>query len=104
MNSNDHPAAYGYRPPSAPGHYQPMPPVQEVTLDVRLVEVERKSFMLSLKENPRGRFLRITEKSGFKHSTIIIPAPGLKDFQKLLAEMVAAEAVATPSTPPASRT
>ena len=47
-------------------------------------------FVLTLKENPRGRFLRISEENDSKRNAIIIPAPGLKDFKKLLDEMVTA--------------
>ncbi len=57
-----------------------------------MVEIERKTFAISLKENPRGRFLRITEQNGTRHATIIIPSTGLKDFQKVLADMIEAEA------------
>lgn len=64
------------------------PPVQEDTLESREIQVERKHFHMALKENPRGRFLRITETVGTKINTIIIPAPGLRDFQKVLEEMV----------------
>jgi len=46
--------------------------------------------MLALKENPRGRFLRITEDVGGRRDTIIIPATGLDDFRKLVDEMVKA--------------
>jgi hypothetical protein len=46
--------------------------------------------LFALKENPRGRFLRITEDVGGRRDTIIIPAPGLDDFKKLLDEMVRA--------------
>lgn len=73
-------------------HYAPKPPVQEDTLTARLVEIERKTFSVALKDNPRGRFLRITEKNGTRHATIIVPATGLKEFQKVLADMVQAEA------------
>jgi hypothetical protein len=45
-------------------------------------------FVFSLKENPRGRFLRITEDVGGRRDTIIIPAPGLEEFMKILEEMV----------------
>ena len=46
--------------------------------------------MLTLKENPRGRFLRITEDVGGRRDTIIIPSTGLEDFKKLLEDMVKA--------------
>jgi len=48
----------------------------------RMVDIERKSFSVALKDNPRGRFLRITEKNGTRHATIIIPSTGLKEFQQ----------------------
>lgn len=41
------------------------------------IQVERKQFFLDLKENPRGRFLRITEDVKGRRDTIIIPATGL---------------------------
>ncbi len=52
------------------------------------IQIERKTFVLTLKENPRGRFLRITEDVGGRRDTIIIPSTGLEDFKKLLEEMV----------------
>jgi hypothetical protein len=51
-----------------------------------------------LKENERGRFLRITEDGGKMRNSIMIPAPGLADFKKLLDEMVSDAA----KTPPPS--
>jgi hypothetical protein len=44
-----------------------------------------------LKENSRGRFLRIAEEANGKSTSIIIPASGLRGFQKLLEEMVNAD-------------
>jgi len=69
---------------------QPRPPVNEDTLKSERVQIERKTFVFTLKENPRGRFLRITEDVGGRRDAIIIPAPGLDDFKKLLEEMVKA--------------
>jgi len=60
------------------------------------IQIERKIFVLTLKENPRGRFLRITEDVGGRRDSIIVPATGLEDFKKLLDEMVKASN-ATPS-------
>jgi len=67
---------------------QPRQPVQEDTLKSGEVQIERKLFVLTLKENPRGRFLRITEDVGGRRDTIIIPSTGLDEFQKLLEEMI----------------
>ncbi len=55
-----------------------------------LLDIERKTFVLTLKENLRGRFLRISEEVGGRRDTIIIPATGLEALQKLLADMVKA--------------
>lgn len=93
MISNDRPSPYGNR------HYgTPKPPVNEETLKSDKVQIERKTFMFALKENPRGRFLRITEDVGGRRDTIIIPAPGLGDFKKLLDEMVKAAGEGPPAT------
>jgi hypothetical protein len=83
MISNDRPSPYGNRAYGAP-----KPPVNEETLKTDKVQIERKTFVFTLKENPRGRFLRITEDVGGRRDTIIIPAPGLEDFKRLLDEMV----------------
>jgi hypothetical protein len=60
------------------------------------LQIERKTFVFTLKENPRGRFLRITEDVGGRRDTIIIPAPGLEDFLKVLEEMVKTSAERPP--------
>lgn len=83
MISNDRPSPYGHKPYSSP-----KPPVNEETLKTDKVQIERKTFVFMLKENPRGRFLRITEDVGGRRDTIIIPAPGLEDFKKVLDQMV----------------
>jgi hypothetical protein len=85
MISNERPSPYGPRPYSSP-----KPPVNEDTLKSEKVQIERKTFLFTLKENPRGRFLRITEDVGGRRDTIIIPAPGLEDFKQLLDAMVKA--------------
>jgi PurA ssDNA and RNA-binding protein len=85
MISNERPSPYGQRP-----YGSPKPPVNEDTLKSEKVQIERKTFLFTLRENPRGRFLRITEDVGGRRDTIIIPAPGLEDFKKLLDEMVKA--------------
>jgi hypothetical protein len=66
------------------------PPAVEETLKTDKVQIERKTFVLSLKQNARGRFLRITEDVNGRRDTIIVPATGLDDFKRLLDEMVKA--------------
>ena len=85
MISNERPSPHGHRP-----HYPsgPKPPVAEETLKADKVQIERKTFLFSLKENPRGRFLRITEDVNGRRDTIIIPATGLEEFKKLFEDML----------------
>ncbi|NJK92443.1 MAG: PUR family DNA/RNA-binding protein [Blastochloris sp.] len=52
------------------------------------IVVERKQFFFDLKENDRGRFLKITEDVNGRRDTIIIPSPGLADFVRILDEML----------------
>jgi hypothetical protein len=84
MISNERPSPFGNRTYGAP----PKPPVHEDTLRTERIQIERKTFVFALKENPRGRFLRITEDVGGRRDTIIIPAPGLEEFKKALEVMV----------------
>lgn len=97
MISNERPSPLHrqpYRQPYAP--QSPRPFVQEDTLKTEQIQIERKSFLLTLKENPRGRFLRIAEDVGGKRNAIIIPATGLQDFKQLLNEMVKASSELPP--------
>jgi len=77
-----------HSPPYAPA---PRPFVQEDTLKTAEIQIERKYFVLTLKENVRGRFLRIMEEVGGRHNNIIIPATGLAEFKKIVDEMVKAD-------------
>ena len=88
---NDHPPSSGSFH-GGPSH-KPGPP--EETLHTEKIQVERKLFLFSLKENPRGRFLRVTEDVGGRRDTIIIPSTGLEDFRKVVDEMARISA-ATP--------
>lgn len=92
MISNERPSLYGRQPRYGQSFpQQPRPVVQEDTLKSDTMQIERKTFALALKENPKGRFLRITEDAGGKRNTIIIPSTGLEEFQRVLKEMVTAE-------------
>ena len=103
MISNERPSPYGHRSHERShgghghgGHPGPKQSVVEDTLRSAKIQIERKTFLFTLRENPRGRFLRITEDVGGRRDTIIIPAPGLEDFKKLLDEMVKASAEIPP--------
>jgi hypothetical protein len=91
MISNERPSPFGRQPYYQPHAAQPpRPVVQENTLKSGEIQIERKIFILTLRENHQGRFLRITEDVGGRRDAIIIPASGLKDFKKMLDEMVIA--------------
>lgn len=52
------------------------------------IQIERKQFFFDLKENPRGRFLRITEDVGGRRDTIIIPSTGLEQFMDVISRAI----------------
>src|SRR5262245_10275376 len=74
------------------------PPANEETLKTEKLQIERKSFLFALKENPRGRFLRITEDVGGRRDTIIVPATGLEEFRQLIDDMYRASVELPPKT------
>ncbi|MDX1952772.1 MAG: RNA-binding protein [Verrucomicrobiota bacterium] len=80
------------------GGYSGKPAVAEDTLRSDKVQIERKTFVFTLKENPRGRFLRITEDVNGRRDTIIIPATGLEEFKKVFDEMLRSSAETPPKT------
>ena len=82
-------AAYGRKPDPARRHPEKAPVREDVIQTYRL-EIERKTFVLALKENVLGRLLRITEASASYSNTIIIPAAGLPEFKALLEEIIRA--------------
>lgn len=69
----------------------PHPPPPEETLRSEKFQVERKVFVLSLKENPRGRFLRITEDVGGRRDHVILPVTGLEELRRVLDLMIQAD-------------
>ena len=52
------------------------------------VSIDRKMYFLDLKENQRGRFLKITEDVGGRRDTIMLPAPAFRDFLEALQRLV----------------
>ena len=80
----------------------PRPPVQEETIRSEKIQVERKTFLLILKENARGRFLRITEDVGGRRDSIIVPTSGLEEFRNAVDAMLQAaqELPPHPGEPP----
>lgn len=83
MISNERQSPYSRHTASA----SPKQGLHEDTLRSEKLQIERKTFLFTLKENPRGRFLRITEDVAGRRDTIIVPAPGLEEFRKMLEAM-----------------
>jgi hypothetical protein len=55
------------------------------------ITVDRKIFFLDLKENNRGRFLKITEDVGGRRDTIMLPAEAFADFSAALQRLTELE-------------
>ena len=65
---------------------------KELTVDTPLqtnsIRVERKHITFDLRENPRGRFLRITEEVSGRRDAIIVPVTGLEDFRAAIEKVI----------------
>jgi hypothetical protein len=100
-NQSGQPYGYGNnydRGQSQRASMPPRPPIQEDTLKSATLQIERKSYIFTLKENERGRFLRITEDTGGRRNNVIIPSTGLEEFKKVADALIQA-AKETPEKP-----
>lgn len=52
------------------------------------IVIDRKTFFVDLKENQRGRYLKITEDVNGRRDTIMLPAQVLPEFVEALARLV----------------
>lgn len=59
----------------------------EKELASKRVDIESKRFFFDIKENHKGKYLRITELSGGR-SCIVIPLDGINLFKERLNEIV----------------
>ncbi len=59
----------------------------EKELASKHVDIESKRFFFDIKENHKGKYLRITELSGGR-SCIVIPLDGVNLFRERLVEIV----------------
>lgn len=64
---------------------------QQVNLLSERIQIERKQFFFDMKENPRGRFLKITEDVGGHRDTIIVPSSGLDRFRDMIQRAIDVE-------------
>jgi PurA-like ssDNA and RNA-binding protein len=58
-------------------------------IEARELQIERKLFYVELRENERGRFLRIIEEAHGRRNSIIVPTTGVDDFTAAIAEVLA---------------
>lgn len=70
-------------------------PIPNQPLASEKLTIDRKVFFLDLKENDRGRFVKITEDVGGRRDTIMVPAAALKEFHELLGRLLEFEATLT---------
>lgn len=59
----------------------------EKELASKYVDIESKRFFFDVKENHKGKYLRITELSGGR-SCIVIPLGGINLFKERLSEII----------------
>ena len=68
---------------------QPSFRTDEKSLAHREIQIERKQLTIEVRENFRGRFLRITERCAGKTNVVIIPDTGINDFNAALDAVIA---------------
>ena len=101
MISNERPSPYRRQPYGTPPFNEsPRPRVEEDTLQRGKLKNEQKEFVLTLKENMPGRFLRIVEHNGEHHDLIMVPGSGLEDFYAAFVRMVEANIDFPPANNP----
>ena len=66
---------------------------QDQILESRELQVERKFFRLEVRENDRGRFLRVTEENQGRRNTVIVPDSGFADFARAVNEVLASQVI-----------
>ena len=57
-------------------------------IEARELQIERKHFYVELRENERGKFLRIIEEAHGYRNSIIVPSTGVDDFTAAISEVL----------------
>ena len=57
-------------------------------IEAKELQIERKHFYVELRENERGRVLRITEEAHGRRNSIIIPSTGVEEFTATIADVL----------------
>ncbi len=65
-----------------------IPPRSDDPIASEKIQVDKKIFFLDLKENQRGRFLKITEDVSGRRDTIMLPASGFQEFLDALSRIL----------------
>ena len=60
-------------------------------IEAKELQIERKHFHVELRENDRGKFLRITEEAHGRRNTIIVPTTGVEDLTAVIGEVLSTE-------------
>lgn len=68
----------------------------DTIIEARELQIERKHFHVELRENDRGRFLRITEEAHGRRNTIIIPSTGVDDFTAAIGDVLTGARTSAP--------
>ena len=63
----------------------------------RCIDVERKHVTFDLKQNSRGRFLRIIEEVGGHRNAIVVPLGGAEVFRDALNEVINFSKILSPA-------
>jgi hypothetical protein len=59
-------------------------------IHAKQLQIERKNFHVELRENDRGKFLRITEEAHGRRNTIIVPSTGVDEFTSAIRDVLSA--------------
>lgn len=65
---------------------------QQQSLELREFQAERKFFIAEIRENERGKYLRLTEESQGRRNTIIVPSTAFADFAEMINEILSTPA------------
>ncbi len=57
-------------------------------IEARELQIERKYFYVELRENQRGKFLRIIEEAHGRRNSIIVPSTGVAEFTAAISEVL----------------
>ncbi len=68
----------------------------DTIIATKSMQVERKFITIEFRENPRGRFLRITEEVNGRRNAIIVPSTGVAEFTAAIDEVLSQAEKETP--------